>query len=193
MERLTATIIMVSVRVAPSSRGVSLPNSRMLVVSLGTSKVATAVGTAVGGVGMPSKNGGAAVAVRTGTTCGTLVGVCVGATVIVGMGGVSVIVGLGPGVLVPDGVLLGSGVAVSSASASVSSGLDAVDSGSSSVAEADDLLSPTATALVGNGSWVLPQLARKMILRIMRMRTIGCLLFNVTIIITLWWGIKMDN
>lgn len=171
LPRLTVTMIMVSVRLESLSSGVSLPNSRMLVVSSGTSKVATAVGTAVGGVGIPSKNGGAAVAVNAGSVRGTLVGVCVGATVMVGNG---VLVGVGPGVFVPAGVAVGSGVAVSGTVA-VSVG----DMSSVAVGSPADLFSPAAWARVGNGSGLVPQLARMMMLNMRRPRERGerCLAF----------------
>ncbi len=181
VERLTATMIMVSVRGAPSLRGVSLPRSRMLVVSDGISKVATAVGTAVGGVGIPSKNGGAAVNSSEGDSWGALVGVCVGATVMVGMGGVSVAVGVGPGVFVPAGVSLGVIVAVGMIS-SVAVG-EGVDVSFSSAVE--ERLRPATTALVGVGGFVPHPVSRSVVMMMARMRMIGYFLFEVTIILTL--------
>ena len=106
---------MVSVRVSSEPKEVSLPSSRMLVVESGTSKVGTAVGTAVDGVGMPSRSSSGAVMVSTGSCCGRLVGVAVGTAVLVGVTvGVLLAVGLGPGVSVPAlvGVAEGSGVSV---------------------------------------------------------------------------------
>ena len=178
---MTATMIMVSVRVDASLSGVSLPRRRMLVVSFGTSKVATAVGTAVGGVGTPSKNGGAAVAVSTGSVRGTLVGVCVGATVMVGRG---VRVGVGPGVFVPAGVTVGSGVADAAGSVSSASVSSVVTAVSSTVAGSFvDLFKPAASARVGSGSGLLLQLARKRMVKKRKTKEVrvGCLGFCFTI------------
>ena len=112
---LMETMIIVSVRVLLEPRGVSLPSSKMLVTPSGTSKVGTAVGTAVDGVGTPSRKSSGAVTVRTGFCWGRLVGVVEGTAVFVGVAvGVLEAVGLGPGVSVPAlvGVAEGSGVAV---------------------------------------------------------------------------------
>ena len=64
---LIETMIIVSVRVFSVPISVSLPSSRMLVVESGTSKVGTAVGTAVEGVGTPSRKFSGAVMVSTGS------------------------------------------------------------------------------------------------------------------------------
>ena len=111
---LMETMIMVSVRVSSEPMGVSLPSSRMLVVLSGTSKVGTAVGTAVDGVGIPSSSSSGAEMVSTGSSWGRLVGVVVGTAVLVGVA-VAVLdgVGLGPGVLVPTAVGVADGLGVS--------------------------------------------------------------------------------
>lgn len=98
---------MESVRPTPSSKSVSLPRSKILVVPGGTAKVGTAVGMAVEGVGIslmivPDMVGVATKAIVE-TNCGRLVGEAVGVSVSVGVGvrlGVLLGVGEGPGVWV---------------------------------------------------------------------------------------------
>ena len=139
---LMETMIIVSVRVSLDPSAVSLPSSKMLVVLSGTSKVGTAVGTAVEGVGTPSRKSSGAVMVRTGSCCGRLVGVAVGTAVLVGLivaVAVSPWVGLGPGVTDSSGV----GVAV---------GGWVLVAGRVAVGPEAATLMPTVGTKVGNGS-----------------------------------------
>jgi hypothetical protein len=94
-------MISVSVREFSDPRGVSLPNSSMLVVLSGTSYVGTGLGMAVGGVATPSANKPVPITLRVGIACGKLVGVSVG---------IEVAVGVPLGVGEPEGVGLGPAV-----------------------------------------------------------------------------------